>query len=413
MITRFCAYTQKVYGLWDLMAGLTEPRQKPQIPIEACWLTTFLMFVTGHSSLNAMEGDLKWPKRLDGLLGERKPSADRLAEVFELIDPDEQRGILQAIIQRLLRNKVLQNTWPYRFVALDGHEFFSSRSRSCEACSERTVTVKDEEVTENYHRGVVAHLVGYEIPLPLDVEMTRPGEGEVACAKRLIDRLVQNYPRLFDGVVVDALYFEAPFVNHCLEHGKQVVGVAKGVDRLLLKDAEGVFSSMEPEVWKPARKKIRAWHSEDFTSFEGVDVPVRVLHTEETTRRRERKNRKWVQRDEVKDWWWFCTAPSLLLPTRVLWQVGHARWDIEDSLFNVAVNYWAMNHCFHHEPMAILNFILTLFIALILFESFYHRNLKPQMREFLTHWALRQELHSSIGRRPYARAPAGAHASPT
>lgn len=405
MIRRFCQYAEKVYCLSDLFGLLTDPRQQPQIPIETCWLTSLLMFATARPSLNAMESDVKWPQRLNGLLGPRKPSGDRLAEVYELIDPEEQRQMLMSIHHKLQRNKVLGNDWGYRFVALDGHEFFSSRHRSCEGCSQRTVTAKGEEITEYYHRGVVAHLIGYEMPIPLDIEMTLPGEGEVGTASRLMDRLVQNYPRLFDGVVVDALYFEAPFVNQCLQHGKHVVGVAKGEDRVLMKDAQGVFSSMEPDLWRRPRKDIRVWHSEGFTTFEGVDVPVRMLHTEETSHLRQRKNREWVERDEVKNWWWFSTMPAQQLPTSTLWEVGHARWDIEDSLFNVTVNYWSMNHCFHHHPTAIINFVLSLFIALILFESFYHRNLKPAMRKRLSHSALRQELHASISRKPYARAP--------
>lgn len=372
------------------------------------------MFITRRPSLNAMECDLNWPKRLDRLIGPRKPSGDRLAEIYEMIMPDEQRQMLRQIVGRLQRNKVLQNQWgTYRFVALDGHEFFSSRSRCCEGCSQRILTVNGEEVIEYYHRGVVAHLVGYDIPVPLDVELTLPGEGEVGTASRLVERLVESYPRLFDGFIVDALYFEGPFVNQCLGHGKHVVGVAKGEERLLLKDARGVFSSTKPEHWREGTTDVQVWHGEDFSTFEGVNVPIRVLHTEETTHQRERKNRQWIAKDEVKNWWWFATMPSLLLPIKSLWEVGHARWDIEDDLFNVAVNYWSMNHCFRHEPTAILNFLLTLFIAFILFECFYHRNLKPPLRRRLTHCALRLELHASISSKPYARAPWFARAGPT
>jgi len=39
------------------------------------------------------------------------------------------------------------------------------------------VTVKGEEVIEYYHRGVVFHLVGFPMAIPLDVEMIQPAEG--------------------------------------------------------------------------------------------------------------------------------------------------------------------------------------------------------------------------------------------
>ena len=60
-----------------------------------------------------METDTKWLDRVNGLIGPRKPSGDRLGEVYELIDPDEQRQMLMAIHHKLQRNKVLQNDWRY------------------------------------------------------------------------------------------------------------------------------------------------------------------------------------------------------------------------------------------------------------------------------------------------------------
>ena len=78
--------------------------------------------------------------------------------------------------------------------------FFPSRSRCCSQCCQRKVTVDDQEVIEYYHRGVVFHLVGFPIAMPLDVEMIRPGEGEVIAAKRLLEQVLGRYGRFFDVV---------------------------------------------------------------------------------------------------------------------------------------------------------------------------------------------------------------------
>ena len=75
---------------------------------------------------------------------------------------------------------------------------------------------------------MVCHLIGFDIAVPLDVEMLRPGEGEIIAAKRLLDRVLLDYGRFFDAVVGDALYLEAPFFNFCIEHGKHMVAVIKG-----------------------------------------------------------------------------------------------------------------------------------------------------------------------------------------
>ncbi|MCC6127543.1 MAG: hypothetical protein IT426_21510 [Pirellulales bacterium] len=86
----------------------------------------------------------------------------------------------------------------------------------------------DREVTEYDHRGVVCHLIGQDLAIPLDVELQRPGEGKVPAAKRLLERIFANYPRYFDAVVGDGLYFEAPFINFCRERHKHVIVVVKG-----------------------------------------------------------------------------------------------------------------------------------------------------------------------------------------
>ncbi len=136
--------------------------------------------------------------------------------------------------------------------------FFPSRHRCCSQCSERKVTVNGKELVEYYHRGVVLHLTGFRMALPLDVELTRPGEGEVVTAKRLLERAIALYGRFFDVVVGDALYMEAPFFTFCREHKKDVIAVLKG-KRALLTDAKGVCSLAKPKVWTERRCRVRAW----------------------------------------------------------------------------------------------------------------------------------------------------------
>ncbi|RPJ39594.1 MAG: hypothetical protein EHM27_04080 [Deltaproteobacteria bacterium] len=277
-----------------------------------------------------------------------------------------------------------------------GTSFFPSRRRCCPACCQRKVQVKGQEVVEYYHRGVVFHLVGFPIAMPLDVEMIRPGEDEVAAARRLLLRVLKPYGRFFDVVLTDAFYFGAPFVNFCTDHGKDVIMVLKNEKRLLFQDAQGLFSQMKPQTWKEPGQMIRAWDAEGFTSAEGVKVPLRVLHTEEIRTRRHRQGHGWVEKTETHSWWWVTTLPISRMSTRLFWKIGHSRWEIENDLFHTLATYWSLDHCFHHEPTAIVNFILTLFIAFVLLQSFYRGNLKPQRRKLLSLIALARELHLGV-----------------
>ncbi len=270
--------------------------------------------------------------------------------------------------------------------------FFSGRSRCCSQCSRREITVGGEKVTEYYHRGVVCYLIGYDIPVPLDIEMYGSQEGELTAAKRLVERVCRLYPRYFDAFIGDAIYLTAPIVNLCQDHHKHVVAVLKNNNRDFLKDAEGVFKLQPPEFWKGDREIIRYWDEEGFTSFEGVSVPMRVIRAEETLLKRRRRNHQWVETSETHYWSWATTIPTALLPSRQLWEAGHGRWEIENRLFHHLVTYWSMDHCFKHDPKAIVNFILTLFIAFVMFQCFYLRNLKASLRKRFTAIALAREM---------------------
>jgi hypothetical protein len=262
--------------------------------------------------------------------------------------------------------------------------FFPSRHRCCPQCLQRRLVVKGEEVVEYYHRGVVFYLVGFRSAIPLDVEMLRPGEGELTAAQRLLPRVVESYGRFFRVVLADALFFNAPFFNLCRGLRKEVITVLKDEDRALFQDALGVFSFTEPQLWEQRNQKIRAWDAEGFTTAEGIQVPLRVLRTEEVVTRRHRDAGGWTQEDETHHWEWVTTLPADQLSTRLLWQIGHSRWEIENDLFHTLATYWSLDHCFRHEATAILNFILTLFIAFVLLQSFYLGNLKLQRRIHLT-----------------------------
>lgn len=129
MMSRFCRYIDKVFDFESHLSGLTDSREKPRITTQSAFLSAFLIFATGRKSLNAMDIELRMPKRLDGLIGKRKPSADSIGRIASLMDTGPLRWMLRVFCHRLKRNKILQTHWPLRFVAVDGHEFFPLKTR--------------------------------------------------------------------------------------------------------------------------------------------------------------------------------------------------------------------------------------------------------------------------------------------
>jgi hypothetical protein len=406
MMNRFCRYIDKCFHFHDLLSLFTDSRKKPQIPSAAVFASVFSLFACNRTSLNSLEKDLiHFPQRLRGVVGPRPPSIDTIGRVYALADSDGLRQILLQVHYRLKRNKALADGDDLKFAAVDGHEFFKSRKRCCAQCQQRTIKVQDEEVVEYYHQGVVCHLIEHELAVPLDVELLRPGEGEETAAKRLLARVFANYPRYFDVVCGDALYFDAPFINFCLDHHKHVVVVIKGDQRLLLQDAQGVFAQQPARLLcQDHRRTVQYWDAEGFTSAEGVKQPLRVVHTVETERRRERIAGKWQEKEETSEWYWAVTLSKHQVGPRRVWRAGHGRWDEENDCFNTLSMHWGLDHCFKHAPAAIVNFVLTLFLAYVLLSCFWQRNVKAAMREKIgTLLNLADELRHSLGRE--VRAP--------
>jgi len=274
--------------------------------------------------------------------------------------------------------------------------FFPTKRRNWPCfCQRRHKTVNGEQA-EYYYRMVGCNLLNTRIDLPLDIEPILAGENEVAAAKRMVQRLCDNYTRFFDVIVADALYMEGPFINFCVAKGKDVIVVLKNNYSSLIEDAKGLFSQMEPETWQVNGRTIQLWDADGFET-DTVDVPLRVLHAVETYSEKVEEDGRTVEREVVKHWWWATTIPGRRLRTKHLWQFGHSRWQIENNIFNSLSQHWSLNHCYKHEPVAIVNFILMLFIAFTLVQCFYKRNLKPPIRKMINSLiALANQLYAGL-----------------
>ena len=377
MLKRFYRYVDKLFGLSSEFELVTDSRKTARISTSRVLRAVFVTMTTRMGSLNAIEQEQKIGKASLGM------SADTMGRVLCKINPDQSRKILTKINHQLKRNKCFTSSpqSPLIFVAVDGHELFSSRSRCCEKCLERVLQINDSDVTEYYHRIVACHLVGFSLAAPLDVEPILPGEGELTAAHRLMKRVFLNYPRFFDGVIGDALYMNTPFFNLCEANGKYVIAVLKEEQRHLYRDADGLFAREHPKRFEENGIQARVWDEEGFNSCEGMTVPIRVLHTEETSARKRRAGNHWLIESQTTTWRWATTVPLSVLSSQQLWRVGHSRWDIENDLFNSLSQNWHLDHCFKHDPVAIINFILILFISFALIQCFHQKNLKASLKK--------------------------------
>ncbi len=309
-------------------------------------------------------------------------------------DCETLRGMIHGIYTRLQRNHLLgqMRFGGWSIVALDGHELFSSYSRCCPQCSTRRVHTARGEKIQYYHRIVVAQLLGGSFAIPLDIEPIRAGEDEVGAGRRLMERLLERYPKAFDVVTVDGLYGQRSFVKLLTQHAKHIVFVLKENNHDLLEDAKGLFASQAPLVKQGGFGLYERWDEKGFDPWPELKGSFRIVRSLET-------KSKGKQLD-TSDWYWCTTLPQPIVCTETICGIGHKRWEIENQGLNVLVNYYGLDHCFKHHPTAIVAFALVCCLAYTLFQMFSYRNLKTPLpgrgsMEFVT-YALVESLHEML-----------------
>jgi hypothetical protein len=357
------------------LESIRDRRKQGQIPTEAIVRAVVMMFLCRLGSLNAL-GQTRCGSPWRRWLGCALPSPDTIGRVAGLIEVDDVRALGRHIYRGLKRGKALPPpAHGWLAAVVDGHEINASFKRHCPGCLERTIHTKRGDRIQYYHRVVAVSLVTQDLRVLLDAEPLQRGEDEVAAALRLLDRVVQAYPRAFDLVQGDALYADPRFFQWALAHGKHALSVLKDERRDLLQDAQQVFASMAPSAVREGTVLRECWDAEGFRTWPQVGRPVRVVHTRETRSIRRQLDKQVHQ--EAGQWYWVTTLPTRQAPTGTVVQLGHARWDIENQGFNELVNQWHADHVYRHDPTALLVFWLLAQICLTVFCAFFRRNLKP------------------------------------
>lgn len=337
------------------------------------------MFLSRRGSLNALEQTKPSPF-WSRWLGRVMPSADSIGRICSLMDVGDVRAVFHQVYSRLKRMKALEPPEHGLMLAVvDGHETTASRRRCCSGCCQRTIHTKSGDVVEYYHRYAVLRLVGRDLSLMLDAEPVRSGEDELAAARRLLERVLEMYPRAFDVVAGDALYANTEWFSFIVGRGKHALAVLKDNRPNLIEDARTLFGALPASVdVNCGNRRCRYWDSDRFTRWPELAPTVRVVRSLETWTVRRQLDKQ--EEELTSDWMWVTTLSPSEAPTKAVVGMGHDRWSIENQGFNELVNRWHAAHVYKHHPTALLVFFLLAMLCLNVFMAFYRRHLKPAVR---------------------------------
>lgn len=390
---RFWRYVRKTFALHQQLSAVPESREKPRIAARDCLLFALLLFLSRRKSLLGAEQVLKNQKSCQKVFPQGVPSDTTVGRIFARMDLSWLRHQLWDTYYQAIRKKMLDGCRIAHFwvIAYDGHETISSFAHCCKECRQREIKCKDVtgqmiKRTQYYHSYSAASLVGSAGPQGIfDLEPILSGENEVAATIRLMQRTAAHFPAFHSIGTLDAIYLQAPFINQCLQAAQHVLAVLKGNCPELRDEVFRLALSQPPViVFTQKNTTISLYEVTDLWLWKKeLAWPLRGVIAEEITQETYYEAGKPKIRTVKSIWSWVTTLRPHEATALDIWQIGHHRWKIENRGFNVTPKDMGINHCFKHDPTALLAFLLVLFWAQFLLACFYLRNLKPIVRNRL------------------------------
>jgi hypothetical protein len=382
-LAQFLNYVVKVFALNRLAYQVRSARPYPQIPTRALFLSLLLGVVLRAGSYLEVAQQTKRRRWQHLIHWSQRISEDAFYYVSERFYLEDLRQALVEVAKTLKANKALESCKinGLLFLSLDANEHFHSRSRCCACCCQRELEETDAHghkhpVTEYYHRYVFAQINGPKFNVLLDLEPIRPGEGEAEAALRLLGRMRRLYgPRFFDAITIDSWYVQGPFLKAVDKLGWAWVVVLKQERMEVFQEARALSAGQRPteQFYDQRRERdVQLWQVQDLSFSEGYGYNRKVLvaHSQEQWTEHTVVGAKKVQQAQTSHWWWMAAQTLQGYPSRMIYEGGHQRWGIENKAFNELTQFYHLEHCSHHEPVAMLAQMLILMLGFVLFSAY-------------------------------------------
>ncbi len=198
-------------------------------------------------------------------------------------------------------------------------------------------------------------IIGKSPHVILGQEMLKPrdgsgkDEGELTGGKRLIERLKKRHGHFADVIVADALYLNAPFINTLKENGLEGVIRLKDERRMIFR-MQSVCSNRMREKRHLSGKGKRRLKYGIFLVLRWKGVHINCVWCGIMSREENGK--------ETERFMWLVTTLEAA-DYRVLWEMMHRRWDIEENGFHQLKTYYHAKHCYCRDAVeTIFNLII-------------------------------------------------------
>lgn len=370
---------------WILEMG--DPRNQSYIKYTQADLgyMAILKNVCGQHSMREMEENFNKETCIDTLrilsghqTLEEMPHYDTLNYYLERLSPECLSELRRKMVTSLIRgkqfnrNRLLGKYWR---VILDGTGLFCFKEKHCENClcmERRTDDGKKEKLY--YHKVLEAKIVlGDSIVISLGTEFienekenVEKQDCETNAAKRLMERIKKDYPRLPICIQGDALYATEPMMELCREkyHWAYIFTQKDTRQKLLDEGFEWIKSGGIKKASGLCEEKGTGCYANHVEEVAGKKESMNVFEYE--YEKKDKKGKKYRVR--------FRWISSLELTGKNLEEMiyaGRGRWKIENEGFNNQKNgIYRIEHLNSRNSNAMKNHYLLTQISDILMQLY-------------------------------------------
>ena len=311
-----------------------------EISLTNALMSAFALFSLKSPSLLAFD-----QHRVEGNLGtiyaiDRVPCDTQMREILDPVSPESVRPLFKSVFGQLQRGKALESMRfleDYYLLALDGTEYFSSKTIHCASCLHKVH--RNGSITY-YHQMLGAALVHPDqrtvIPLMPEPIVKQDGIGKNDCernaAKRFMAKLRKDHPHLKFIVTEDSLSSNAPHIATLHAHGLHyILGVKDGEHAYLFEQVQAAEQAGRVTYYERHDRAARVVHRFRFVN----DVPLNTSHRDVRVNFIE----YWeVGEHKVQHFSWVTDLRVSQRNVYHLMRGGRARWKIENETFNTLKN---------------------------------------------------------------------------
>ena len=234
-----------LYGLvrssFDMVSD--HRHRKAPIALADALMSALAMFSLKDPSLLAFDVR-RSDRNMKALFGiEKIPSDTQMREILDEVNSDELRSSFVDVFREVQRGKSLQSFMFYQgyyLLALDGTGYFSSQKIHCDSCLQKVNEQTGEITYQHQMLGAVIIHPDYKEVIPLAPEPIQKQDGdnkndcERNAAKRLLQKIRMEHPRLKLIVVEDGLASNGPHIRELLNAGMHFILGVKPSDHPFL-----------------------------------------------------------------------------------------------------------------------------------------------------------------------------------